>query len=180
MKNMCFVISISVLAGLNISSGYCMNPSTRQETKLTTATTTSEIGMGAPATKKKKAETEETPQIDFCENEKYPLHSASRKGDLKTVEKLLLLKQFPINFSDNYGMAPIHWAAWTGSHEVVEILLKAGANFNQPCRANGMTPLHLAACYKHTAVIKLLLHAGANVQITDCYGRTPFDFSLPQ
>jgi len=154
-----------------------MNAASNQKRTITTAADTtdeSELGMHEPSTKKKKSVEEETPQVDFYENAKFPLHIASRRGDINKVERLIHEKA-RINLTDDYGMAPLHWAAWTGCKEIVEILLKAGANFNQTCTANGMTALHFAKCYKHTEIIKILLKAGADTQKTDFWNRTPWD-----
>lgn len=177
MKNIRILILISALTGLSISSGYGMNAASNQKHTITTATATadeSELGMHEPSTKKKKSVEEETQQVDFYENAKFPLHIASRRGDINKVERLIHEKA-RINLADDYGMAPLHWAAWIGCKEIVEILLKAGANFNQTCTANGMTALHFAKCYKHTEVIKILLKAGADTQKTDFWNRTPWD-----
>ncbi|MFH1254660.1 MAG: ankyrin repeat domain-containing protein [bacterium] len=177
MKNTQILILSLAFSGLSFLSGYGMEPSIRQMASLATAAKAadeSELGMQEPATKKKKTVEEETPQVDFFANAKITLHLAARRGDISAVERLIHEKA-PVNIPDGYGMAPLHWAAWTGCKEIVEILLKAGANCNQPCTANGMTALHFAKCYKHTEIIKILLKAGADTQKTDFWNRTPWD-----
>ena len=59
-----------------------------------------------------------------------------------------------------------------GSDDVVEVLLKAGADIE---RGDfwGHTPLYWAVYYDNFRTVKLLLDAGAAVDNTDSKGRTP-------
>ncbi|KAI5824976.1 ankyrin, partial [Schizophyllum commune Tattone D] len=59
-------------------------------------------------------------------------------------------------------------------HEtVVELLLDAGANPNNPTEGGFWSPLHTASSLGHVAVVQLLVARGANVSITLDDGRTP-------
>ncbi len=55
------------------------------------------------------------------------------------------------------------WAAAEGNTEVVELLLKAGADFRTPLPDSGFTPLFFAVREGRTDVVKLLLKTGADV-----------------
>ncbi|MEC7776545.1 MAG: CotH kinase family protein [Planctomycetota bacterium] len=70
------------------------------------------------------------------------LYDAARKGDLELV-KVHLEKmggKVAIDRKDNFGAAALHWAAGFGRLEVVEYLVKNGANVNITNR-EGETPL---------------------------------------
>ena len=70
------------------------------------------------------------------------LYDAARKGDVKLV-KFHLEKmggKVAIDRKDNFGAAALHWAAGFGRLEVVEYLVKTGANVNITNR-EGETPL---------------------------------------
>ena len=56
----------------------------------------------------------------------------------------------------------MHCAAHNGHKEIVELLLKKGANVNAVDQ-NGCTPLHCAAHNGHKEIVELLLDTGANV-----------------
>jgi ankyrin repeat protein len=55
------------------------------------------------------------------------------------------------------------WAAADGQAAVVELLLKAGADFRTPLPGSGFTPLFFAAREGRTEVVRALLKAGADV-----------------
>jgi ankyrin repeat protein len=66
-----------------------------------------------------------------------------------------------VNQLNMLGESPIHIAAWRGSAEDVEWLIKNGANVNA-LGDLGMTPLHYAYMARKPETIKVLLEAGAN------------------
>uniref|UniRef100_A0A3B4FTU4 Uncharacterized protein n=1 Tax=Pundamilia nyererei TaxID=303518 RepID=A0A3B4FTU4_9CICH len=77
----------------------------------------------------------------------------ARNGDLPGVQRLLLSKireeiQLNINCKgkskSNLGWTPLHLACYFGHKDVVEELLKAGADVNLPNNIGDM-PLHKAA-----------------------------------
>ena len=88
------------------------------------------------------------------------LLTAARTGVLPAVN-VLLDAGADLNAAVNH-QKPIHWAAAEGHAEVVERLIKAGAD---PLEAlpSGFTPLFFAVREGHTAVVRTLLDAGADV-----------------
>ena len=56
----------------------------------------------------------------------------------------------------------IHWAVWPGHEAIVELLLKAGADPNDPM-GDGSTPLHCAAASGLVEVAEVLVRWGCEV-----------------
>nr|GAT54196.1 predicted protein [Mycena chlorophos] len=79
--------------------------------------------------------------------------------------------------ADEYGQTPLHLAACNGHPEVVQMLLKAGADQNLRTYDSKRTVLHVAAIYGHKKVVQILLAAGANHKAKDGYGRTADDLA---
>ena len=67
---------------------------------------------------------------------------------------------------------PLREAAKGGHEEVVEALLKAGAQVEAKDKDGG-TPLHWAAEKGHEKAVGVLLKAGADIEAKDKYGYTP-------
>jgi ankyrin repeat protein len=66
------------------------------------------------------------------------------------------------------GWTPLHAAAALRRHEIVEVLLEAGAEVNrQDFGGVGLTPLHRAAAHGDRHVVRLLLAQGADVSIRE-------------
>ncbi|XP_052798445.1 ankyrin repeat and sterile alpha motif domain-containing protein 1B-like isoform X2 [Mya arenaria] len=104
------------------------------------------------------------------------LLDASRTGNLATIEKLLPSKQekskrstvgkltsiwksVSVNCVDRNGYTPLHHAAVNGHRDVVEGLLRAGAEPGLQDNA-GCTPVHLAAWRGNAEIVMQLLNAG--------------------
>jgi ankyrin repeat protein len=95
-----------------------------------------------------------------------------------------LLELFPdrdrlnevVGTRDNFGTAPLHFAAEEGQSVIACALLSAGALVDQTENI-GSTPLALAAACGHINLIDILVAAGANVNHRDCYRRTPLHFA---
>ncbi len=64
------------------------------------------------------------------------------------------------------------WAAADGHAAVVELLIKAGADFRTPLPDSGFTPLFFAVREGRTEVVRALLKAGADVNETMQPGKT--------
>lgn len=107
------------------------------------------------------------------------------RGQFQNVEEKIkpLLKEI-VNKQNSRGQTPIYLAARNGNREVVEVLLKAGADINLPnATASGDTAVHGAAWGKGTNnkyvtipdkldFIKFLVERGANVCATNKFGDT--------
>lgn len=65
-------------------------------------------------------------------------------------------------FRNSTLWTPLDCAASKGQEQVVEVLIKAGADVN-PTDKQQTTPLHLAAQEGHLGVVKILLENNADV-----------------
>uniref|UniRef100_A0A3Q3JQ66 Oxysterol-binding protein n=1 Tax=Monopterus albus TaxID=43700 RepID=A0A3Q3JQ66_MONAL len=107
----------------------------------------------------------------------------ARNGDLPGIQKLLMSKirdEMKININckgmskSNLGWTPLHLACYFGHKDVVEELLKAGADVNLPNNI-GDTPLHKAAFTGRKEVVMLLLHYDACATVINGTAQIPKD-----
>ncbi|KAG6801665.1 ankyrin repeat and death domain-containing protein 1A isoform X1 [Apis mellifera caucasica] len=89
------------------------------------------------------------------------LYEAVIKNEADTVRKVLK-ETVDVDSRNNYGRAPIHWAASRGNTEIIEMLIQAKCDIEARDKF-GMRPLHMAARYGHRDAVKMLINAGANV-----------------
>ena len=68
--------------------------------------------------------------------------TASRTGKVKPVT-LLLAEDIEIDAKDRKGQTALMWASAAGNVEVVDALIKAGADYRTPLKS-GFTPLFFA------------------------------------
>lgn len=106
------------------------------------------------------------------------LYEAVEKGDVSTVQKLLLKSPALVNGLNEAGHTPLHRAALRKQLETVKLLIAKGAdvNFKSTCR-QGATPLHFAASGGDLEVIKLLVAKGAKVDGREIDGETPLCYA---
>ncbi|KYN36406.1 Ankyrin repeat and death domain-containing protein 1A [Trachymyrmex septentrionalis] len=89
------------------------------------------------------------------------LHEAVIKNEADTVRKVLK-ETVDVDSRNNYGRAPIHWAASRGNTEIIEMLIQGKCDIEARDKY-GMRPLHMAAQHGHRDAVKMLINAGANV-----------------
>ncbi len=120
---------------------------------------------------------------------------AVNKHDLKTLKKLLKTKEYQNNTlindeKDERGQRALHCVVFSASREslfimsryqeqehknnqgIIDCLLKAGANVDQP-NDSGETPFFIAAKYGHVGVMQGLLKAGAKLDQPNNNQETP-------
>jgi ankyrin repeat protein len=78
----------------------------------------------------------------------------------KTAVRSLLAQRVDVNAPQADGTTALHWAAHGDAAEIVELLIRAGANVKAANRY-GVTPLWLACMNGNAATIEMLLKAGA-------------------
>jgi len=94
----------------------------------------------------------------------------------KGVVDVLLSPGAPVNIQDDYGHAPLHWAAMYCDVETVEKLLALGAKVNVTDK-EGYTPLHAACIHNTLPVVQVLIDAGADSDAKTGNGRTAADLA---
>lgn len=103
------------------------------------------------------------------------------------LAKYYLTKGANLHHQGCFGGTALHWAAWCGGVELLEVLLQQGLDLNQQCIEFKSSPLFWAVhgTYKdknmvrssHLKSIELLLNAGADKNIPNVEGYTIFDLA---
>lgn len=81
------------------------------------------------------------------------------------------------NALDKDGTSPMCAAVTWGFDEIVQLLIRFGADVNVQNRGTRWTPLHAAAFQEHGKIIMALLEAGSDINRPDKEGRSPIDFA---
>lgn len=103
------------------------------------------------------------------------LHRAAEEGNLARVEELLQRK-YPVNRFDELGKTPLHYAVEGGHLDVVDRLIRSGANVNaNDERQIGNTPLSDNVGKCSYAMVKRLIDAGADPTIPGWMQLTALD-----
>lgn len=105
------------------------------------------------------------------------IHFAASNGDIESLVDILSKDRKLVNNVNQFGMTPLHGAAFHGQLETARILLDYGANPNHPSSGTKYTfPLHLATSRLHKLLIELLIiDGGANPAAKDYLGHTVLD-----
>ena len=88
-----------------------------------------------------------------------PLIESVKNGDLPAVRALA--PNTDVNVAEADGTTALHWASHLNQPEIVDLLLREGADFDAVNRY-GVTPLWLACVDGEVSVIQRLLRAGAD------------------
>jgi len=91
---------------------------------------------------------------------KVDIHWAANRGELDTIEKVVIHAPDRIDEQDSNQETPLRWAAGFGRVLAVTLLVDAKASVNVQNKW-GNTPLHYAQKNMHTAVVAILRDAGA-------------------
>jgi hypothetical protein len=103
--------------------------------------------------------------------------AAARTGDLRGVERHLAGGVNVEDVDPERGGTPLLWAAATGQAELIDLLIRRGANVNAVDR-DGATALHAAAFLGHEKAVEVLLQNGAIINASNHRGETPLDGAL--
>ena len=99
------------------------------------------------------------------------LHLAAANGKLEIVRELLQQGAHPDTRNADWGVTPLHTAAFQGHGPIVDLLIMKGADVQIKSRTSGRFPLdegigHIDCCH-------LLLKAGCQVNYVGGHGWTP-------
>lgn len=114
-------------------------------------------------------------EIELNEKDKDIIDFIKEHNENKVV-KLLEVEEIRshINDLDQNGMALIHWAADSGSTNMISSLISAGADVNVK-DSGGQTPLHYASSCDYLECVQLLLDKGALTNVRDNDNFLPAD-----
>lgn len=84
--------------------------------------------------------------------------------------KYILDSEVEANYTDEAGMAPLHYAAMFGDVDVIKQLESKGANVSVRWTDVGATPLHFAVVRGDRDIIRQLVHLGADPNAVDNNG----------
>lgn len=117
---------------------------------------------------------------DFCnygdQQKETALHKACLNGHL-AVAKVLLKYNPSLERRNSMGMTALTCAALKGHGDIVEALLKAGADVNTNKDIELNTPLHHAAFNNDLAMVKLLVQNYAMTWYENKAGKIPWDLA---
>ena len=78
--------------------------------------------------------------------------------------KRLIAKGAPVDWKDENGRAPLHWATRNGLTEILILLLEKKCNINVTTKV-GTTPLIYAALHNKMDTVRALVEAGCDITI---------------
>lgn len=104
--------------------------------------------------------------------EKYLLHEKVLEADIGGINSLIS-EGADLNELDTLGHSSLHWAVFGGYYDVVECLLKAGANPNV-LSGDGVTPKWRAQDFGLTKIEELLTQYGGKVLTDSHFDRGAF------
>ncbi|EQC34429.1 hypothetical protein SDRG_08199 [Saprolegnia diclina VS20] len=101
---------------------------------------------------------------------------AAKTNDVPSMRWCLDKGQFP-DEADHLGRTPLHWACFSGSDDVAEVLIKAGASLDLHDRLEGLAPLHYAAFYGHLKLTRIMVTNGADMEIENNHHMNPLQLT---
>lgn len=94
------------------------------------------------------------------------LFLAVKNDDKARINQLLAVapdtNENLVNLQDRKGDTLAHYAAWFNQEEVIEFLLRFGADFDV-CNHDGLTPLMLASIRGYISIVRILSNMTANI-----------------
>jgi len=105
------------------------------------------------------------------------IHEAVEKGDLARVKELVEKNPELANAraTGQYAylkFTPLHFAAWKGHKDIIQYLIKKGADIHAQ-DSDGSSPLYWAANFGHEEIVTTLIKNGAEVNSQNNFGITP-------
>lgn len=124
--------------------------------------------------------------IDGTSGRESPLIGAASVG-AERVARVLLDAGAARESTAVFGARALHWAAWTGSPSIVEMLVARGVELEARCAEFGATPLFWAVHgfgpqgpplkQGQVAAARILLQAGARANTENKYGLTALELA---
>ncbi|CAI2731490.1 unnamed protein product [Schistosoma spindalis] len=109
-------------------------------------------------------------------NDLSTIHRLIESAKQKDAEGVVELKEL-LSAKDQDGYTALHRAAYGGHVEVLQCLMKYGANINNRTE-DGWTPLHSAAFWNKLSCVQLLIAAGADLNALTNSGQTALHLAV--
>lgn len=87
--------------------------------------------------------------------------------DAAKIAEILLKHGLTIDEVDQDGYSPLVLSLCTQNEDLIQILIKRGANVNKKCTVRGTLPLFVAIRVNNLELVELLLSSGAKLDATD-------------
>lgn len=100
-----------------------------------------------------------------------------KEGNEEKVREMIRQEPELLEWMDDIGLLPIHWAADRGHVAILRLLVEEGADINS-LDLEEQTPLHYASCCGHVEAVKYLLSIGADFSRKNRDGMTPKDIAI--
>ena len=88
-----------------------------------------------------------------------PIWAAAEAGNRQVVLQHLVAGTNADTRDERYGASSLHWAAWCGHPDIVELIIAAKANVNA-INFEGETPLDCATNFSQNEIVALLRKHG--------------------
>jgi len=94
--------------------------------------------------------------VIYCKTYNQQLIEACKNGFFPKVKRLVNDKLISdLNFTDNSGWTPLHYASIRGNYDIAEFLIEKGADINSKYN-DGWTPLHYASYRGYIEIVKII------------------------
>src|SRR3990167_7884321 len=114
---------------------------------------------------------------------------AARQGQAEIAELLITHYHANVNARDASGATAVMFATENGYKNVVDVLLKNGADCSIALQRNtsyhkhfnvvaGDTPLHVASRLNNVAIVRKLINSNANIETVNSQKQTPLDVAV--
>jgi len=113
--------------------------------------------------------------LSFDNEGKNPKIIKMQEEAIQKIKEIIRLEG--INALTKFDRTFLFHAASSGNYEIVDFLIKNGADVNMAEAAN-LTPLQEAVKSGSLDIVKLLIKNGANIHAEDDFGRTAFSLSI--
>ncbi|XP_056371343.1 histone-lysine N-methyltransferase EHMT2-like [Oenanthe melanoleuca] len=104
-----------------------------------------------------------------------PRSSVAEHKHIEVIRRLLT-RAADVTLTDNEENICLHWASFTGSAEIAEVLLNVQCNLHA-VNFHGDTPLHIAARESYHDCVSLFLSRGADPELRNKEGDSPLDLT---
>ena len=112
----------------------------------------------------------------FGKDENHEFLNACRLGQIEKVERFLKSNKIDINSQDEYGKTALICATDMGYKDILELLIKGGANLNIQDEY-GKTALIYSAQTGYKDVVELLIKGGADLNIQEENSNTALEIA---